>query len=435
MAQFDPIAVKTGIPSVLGTDAARADKIGVAGLTTAALVTGDACQVTAALTMSKASNLLTSAVVGVYDGTSGSVVRAGVVVATMAAGVVLANGDTVYLSTTAGALTNVKPYFSNLHEVGVVVSAAASKVLLQPKPVVVLPDFHIWTANYTPAASVSKLWPDWTKIKDYATPIKNYACCYDGAGSIWAVTQQNSPNHKVYKIDKNTGVVTLTLTPTYSGISSPSGVCTDGTYIYVTIRTGAGNGALKQYALDGTAGWTTAIGNNPYGPCYDPITGSIWSAANVSNDVTKVRISDGVNLGAYALGGTGFRTCCDRRGAVWATVLNTNSVRKFSVADGSVVGTYAVGTLPTGIATDGTYVYVSNGSTSNVTKLLVADGSAVTLVTEAGQEFLCLDGNGYMWIVVDPDQVAKRRISDGALIGRYTVATGNLDICNDLFTI
>jgi len=139
MAQYDPIVIKAGFPTILGADTCRADLTAKAGLTTAAVADGDACQISAALTMQKALNTEDSAVVGVYDGTSGSVVKDGVVVVNMAPGVVLADGDVVYLSATAGALTNVKPTTDMLHEVGVVVDAATAKVLLQTKPVVVLP--------------------------------------------------------------------------------------------------------------------------------------------------------------------------------------------------------------------------------------------------------------------------------------------------------
>lgn len=139
MAQFDPIAIKSGILTVLGTDSLRADRLAAAGLTITGPVSGDACQVSGALTLGKAVNTSTSPIVGIYDGESNSVVRKGVVVATMKAGVTLANGDTVWLSSTAGALTNVKPTADMLHEVGVVVHAGDKKVLLQQKPVIALP--------------------------------------------------------------------------------------------------------------------------------------------------------------------------------------------------------------------------------------------------------------------------------------------------------
>lgn len=144
MAQYDPIAVKSGIPSNLGVDTLRSDKVAEAGLTTTGLAAGDVVQVTANLTLSKANNALTTPVVGVYDGISGSVVREGVVVATFVSGLTVANGDVAYLSSTAGALTNVKPTRDVLHEVGVVVDAASSKILLQQKPVIVLPEVRLF---------------------------------------------------------------------------------------------------------------------------------------------------------------------------------------------------------------------------------------------------------------------------------------------------
>jgi hypothetical protein len=139
MAQYEPIGLKSGFATNLGTDTLRADLSAVAGLTTAAPAAGDACQISGALTITPAVNTSANPVVGIYDGVSGSVVRRGVVVASFVGGLTLAAGDAVYLSNVAGRLTNVKPTTDNLHEVGVVVSAAASTIMLQIKPVVVLP--------------------------------------------------------------------------------------------------------------------------------------------------------------------------------------------------------------------------------------------------------------------------------------------------------
>jgi len=138
MAQYEPIGIKSGIATTLGTDTLRADLSGLAGLTTAAPAAGDACQVSGALTIAPAVNTSANPIVGIYDGVTGSVVRRGVVVASFVGGLTLVAGDAVYLSNVAGRLTNVKPTTDNLHEVGVVVSAAASTIMLQIKPVVVL---------------------------------------------------------------------------------------------------------------------------------------------------------------------------------------------------------------------------------------------------------------------------------------------------------
>ena len=138
MGQYDPITIKSGILTALGTDSLRAERLGSLGLTTTGLASGDACQISGALTLQKAVNTSTSPIIGVYDGVIGSVVREGVVVATFS-GSCPAAGSAVYLSSTAGALTGTKPTMDMLHEVGVVVDASASKILLQQKPVITLP--------------------------------------------------------------------------------------------------------------------------------------------------------------------------------------------------------------------------------------------------------------------------------------------------------
>ena len=84
--------------------------------------------------LNAAQAVLTDPIVGVYDGESGSLVRAGAVGIELADGVSLLDADAVYLSTEPGKITNVKPTTGIIHEIGVVVSASAETILLQPKP-------------------------------------------------------------------------------------------------------------------------------------------------------------------------------------------------------------------------------------------------------------------------------------------------------------
>ena len=137
MAQYDGIVIKSGIPTVLGADTLRTDRDAHAGLTTSGLSSGDVVQVSGALTLAKAVNTLATPIMGIYDGISGSVVREGVVIATFS-GSTPAAGSVVYLSSTAGQLTGTKPTTGYLHEVGVVVDASSSKILLQQKAVIQL---------------------------------------------------------------------------------------------------------------------------------------------------------------------------------------------------------------------------------------------------------------------------------------------------------
>jgi hypothetical protein len=136
MAQYDGIVIKSGIPTVLGTDTMRADREAEAGLTTTGLSSGDVCSISAALTLTKASVKNYNAIAGVYDAISSSVVREGVVVATFVSGLTLNAGDVVYLSSTDGQLTNVKSSLDYVKEVGVLVDTSTKKVLLQPKLII-----------------------------------------------------------------------------------------------------------------------------------------------------------------------------------------------------------------------------------------------------------------------------------------------------------
>ena len=188
MGQYDGIVIKSGIPTIIGVDTLRADRGAHAGLTTTGLASGDVVQVSGALTLQKAVNTSTSPIIGVYDGVSGSVVREGVVVATFSDSVPVA-GSAVYLSATAGQLTGTKPTMDMLHEVGVVMDASTSKVLLQQKPVISLQaSAAFWLAN--------NIAP---KTYDAASVAYLGACDYNNASQtvlwdgqyIWSAGSQN----------------------------------------------------------------------------------------------------------------------------------------------------------------------------------------------------------------------------------------------------
>ena len=137
MAQYDPIVIKGGFLTVLGTDTLRDDLTAKALLTTTALATGDVCQMNGDAVLAKALNTNADPCVGVYNGETSSIVQEGAVAVTLAAGVVLANGDAVYLAAQPGRVTNVKPTTDMLHELGVVLDAASATIFWQPRPVVV----------------------------------------------------------------------------------------------------------------------------------------------------------------------------------------------------------------------------------------------------------------------------------------------------------
>ena len=64
---------------------------------------------------------------------------------------------------------------------------------------------------------------------------------------------------------------------------------------------------------------------------------------------------------------------------IWVTNCGSNNVTKLRASDGAVLGTYAVGTSPAGIAFDGANIWVANSGSNNVMKLRPSDGAAEDL--------------------------------------------------------
>src|SRR5207253_2333414 len=62
---------------------------------------------------------------------------------------------------------------------------------------------------------------------------------------------------------------------------------------------------------------------------------------------------------------------------VWVTNLGDNTVTKLRASDGVNLGTFRVGEYPAWITFDGTNVWVSNLNTDNVTKLRASDGTVL----------------------------------------------------------
>jgi DNA-binding beta-propeller fold protein YncE len=54
---------------------------------------------------------------------------------------------------------------------------------------------------------------------------------------------------------------------------------------------------------------------------------------------------------------------------IWVTNQNSNNVTKLKASNGSKVGTFSVGVLPVGVAFDGANIWVTNDSSNTVSKL------------------------------------------------------------------
>ena len=83
--------------------------------------------------------------------------------------------------------------------------------------------------------------------------------------------------------------------------------------------------------------------------------------------MTKLRASDGANLGTFPVGlflqGLAFD------GAnIWVASFGDNSVVKLRASDGASLGTFPVGDAPQGLAFDGANIWVANSNGNSVSK-------------------------------------------------------------------
>src|SRR3989338_6431574 len=62
---------------------------------------------------------------------------------------------------------------------------------------------------------------------------------------------------------------------------------------------------------------------------------------------------------------------------IWVANSGSNNITKLRASDGTILGTYAVGFYPDGVAFDGANIWVANSGSNNVTKLRASDVGVV----------------------------------------------------------
>jgi len=152
---------------------------------------------------------------------------------------------------------------------------------------------------------------------------------------------------------------------------------------------------------------------------------NVWTAVWTFDSITKLRASDGVNLGTFSPGSAPSAMASDGTNIWGASGANGNNiVWKLRASDGAKLGTFTVGKSADGIAFDGTNMWVSNYSDGTVTKLRATDG--VTLGTfPAGYTPSCMTSDGSNIWVVNPEgnTVTELRASDGTTLRTISVGS------------
>jgi DNA-binding beta-propeller fold protein YncE len=105
-------------------------------------------------------------------------------------------------------------------------------------------------------------------------------------------------------------------------------------------------------------------------------TKQVSSTAPISSSVpvsTQVLTSFDTASGAVAV-------CFDGT-YIWVANYGSNNISKLKASDGSLQATYKAGTNPQDIVFDGTYIWVANYGSNNVSKLKASDGSLIGTYT------------------------------------------------------
>jgi hypothetical protein len=102
----------------------------------------------------------------------------------------------------------------------------------------------------------------------------------------------------------------------------------------------------------------------------------VWVSSSLGT-LTKLRASDGANLGTFTVG-TDARGIAFDGANIWVSNGSSNTVTKVRASDGAVLSVFPVANTPSAVAFDGTNVWVINqfgGGSQFATKLRASDGA------------------------------------------------------------
>src|SRR5205807_1775481 len=102
---------------------------------------------------------------------------------------------------------------------------------------------------------------------------------------------------------------------------------------------------------------TLPVDRGPEGVAFDGV--NIWIANSVGNTVTKLRASDGANLGTFPVGKRPVGIAFDGT-SIWVANQFSDSVTQLRALDGANLGTIPVGRKPFAVAFAGGYIWVAN---------------------------------------------------------------------------
>jgi hypothetical protein len=212
---------------------------------------------------------------------------------------------------------------------------------------------------------------------------------------------------------------------TFAAGTHPYGVAFDGASMWVANN--GTNNVMKLRASDGELVGTFPVGLNPEGVAFDGA--NIWVGNQGANTLTKLRASDGMSSGPFGVGSLPAALVFDGAN-IWTANFGSANVTKLRASDGACVGTcnFSVGSGPAAIAFDGANIWVANsgnGAGNTVTKLRASDGSTLgTFSVGTFPRGLAFDGSN-IWVAnFNSNTITKLRASDGANLGTFNTGSG-----------
>jgi PQQ-like domain len=212
------------------------------------------------------------------------------------------------------------------------------------------------------------------------------------------------------------------LTTSFKVGRNPYAIAFDGANMWVTNYYDSTVSKLR--ASDGANLGTFNVGGAPMGVAFDGA--NIWVVNSSPNTVTKLRASDGANLGEFAVGKVPFNAAFDGE-AIWVTNTQGASVTKLRASDGKVLGTFTDTGGPIAIICDGTYMWASSFNSVSRFRL---DGRQAGTFKVHGAYSLAFDGTN-IWVPSTGGPLTKLRASDGKVLATYNVGADGSGIAFD----
>jgi hypothetical protein len=216
----------------------------------------------------------------------------------------------------------------------------------------------------------------------------------------------------------------MTLNLETAQFTKPSGIASDGSYIYVSSQGVPGTvkvlfGSVFGAGHSGKIYTSVNVGNNPNGLICDGQ--SIWVANGGSNSVTKISGSGftTATFGNANFGGPGGLAFDGTR--IWVSNLNNNTLVALN-QDGTQALSLNLSNFNGlhGIACDGKSIWVANELSNTVTKVYWHIGlpgywAAVDYTVDNNPMNLCFDGT-YIWVTCTAANSVRRiKVADGTV--------------------